>query len=302
MMRNAIATFSRCMPVLAVACTPLAAQDSVYGGQEKQFAGQWSLWPNEFVTTTIRPTGQPLIPLFEGWYDNPDGTYGLSFGYLNLNSEETFYIPIGPDNHLEPSEFNGMQPTFFMPAIPRGREGEQRHYRHQSVFTVNVPADWGDKDVVWTLRYNGKTVKVPGRLTSEFYAIENLHAGTSAPDAAEMRFDPSGPAMRGRDGPRAGPLNAKVGVPLPLSVWVKPLTGEDHQVYWFSHQGPAAVSFEPQESPVEAEGGEGGEVKTMATFSEPGDYMVRVTTVQTLASMVQHCCYTNGYVKVTVTP
>jgi hypothetical protein len=277
----------------------VAAQDSIYGGQEKQFAGQWSLWPNEFVTTTIRPTGQPLIPLFEGWYDNPDGTYGLSFGYLNLNSEESFYIPIGPDNFIEPAEFNGMQPTFFMPAIPRGREGEQRHYRHESVFSVNVPKDWGNKDLVWTLRYNGKTVKVPGRITVEMYAVENIHAGTSAPDAAEMRFDPSAPAGRGRSGPETGPLRAKVGTPLPLSVWVKPVTQARHTVYWFSHQGPAAVQFQPQQSPIEAVG---GEVKTMATFSEPGDYMLRVTAVQTLASMVQFCCYTNGYVKVTVTP
>jgi hypothetical protein len=47
---------------------------------------------------------------------------------------------------------------------------------------------------------------------------------------------------------------------------------------------------------------DGGDASTSATFSAPGEYMVRVTAVQTLASMVQHCCYTNGYVKVTVTP
>ena len=41
---------------------------------------------------------------------------------------------------------------------------------------------------------------------------------------------------------------------------------------------------------------------TTVTFSEPGEYMLRVTALQTLSAMVQHCCYTNNYVYVTVTP
>ena len=286
--------------VLAV--PPLAAQDSIYGGQERQFADHWSAWPNTYSATTLRPAGQPLIPVFEGWYTNPDGTRGFSFGYFNMNSEETFYLPIGPDNSLVATqhggEFNGMQPTFFMPALPRGREGEQRHYRHESVFTVTVPADFVG-DLVWTLRYKGMTVKVPGRATSGAYAIENLQATTSAPLAPAIRLDPSGPEGRGQDGLMAAPRNARVGVPLPLSVSVRPLTGNPHLVFWYSHQGPAEVAFSPQQSRVE---GAGGDVATTATFSQPGEYMVRVTALETLAALVQHCCFSNGYVKVTVTP
>jgi hypothetical protein len=86
---------------------------------------------------------------------------------------------------------------------------------------------------------------------------------------------------------------------LTLPAHVTPLTQQPHLAFWFEHQGPAAVSFNPQQVPVP---GEGGDANTVATFSEPGEYMVRVTAVQTLAAMVQHCCYTNGYVKVTVTP
>lgn len=282
--------------VLAV--SPAAAQDSIYGGQERQFADHWSDWPNSYSATTIRERGQPLIPVFEGWYPNPDGTFGLSFGYFNMNSEETFYVPIGPDNFLEPAQYNGMQPTFFMPALPRSREGEQRHYRHESVFTVNVPGDFTG-DLVWTLRYKGMTVKVPGRVRNSAYGIENLQAMTSAPEAPGIRVDASGPEGRGQEGPVAGPRTARVGAPLPLSAWVRPLTGQPHLAFWFSHQGPAAVVFSPQQGRVE---GEGGEFPTTATFSEPGEYMVRVTALQSLAAMVQHCCYSNAYVKVTVTP
>ena len=38
-----------------------------------------------------------------------------------------------------------------------------------------------------------------------------------------------------------------------------------------------------------------------ATFSQPGEYVLRVTALESLAALEQHCCYTNGYVKVTVT-
>ncbi|MBM4185407.1 MAG: hypothetical protein FJ207_14515 [Gemmatimonadetes bacterium] len=285
----------------AFASAPASAQADVFGGQERQFADHWSDWPNGYVASTLAPKGQPLIPLFEGWYPNPDGTYDLAFDYMNLNLEQTFHIPIGPDNFLEPARYNGMQPTFFMPAPARGREGEQRHYRHQSTFVVNVPATFGqDEDVVWTLRYDGKTVKVPGRIRVSSYRLENLEGVTSAPLAATMRLGASGPEGRGRSGPIAPqPLRARVGQPIELSTTVTPLTGEQHTVFWFDHQGPAAVSFDPQQAPVP---GTGGSATTRATFSQPGDYMVRVTALQTLAAMVQHCCYTNGYVRVTVTP
>jgi hypothetical protein len=30
--------------------------------------------------------GMTITPAFEGWYENPDGTYSLSFGYYNRNT------------------------------------------------------------------------------------------------------------------------------------------------------------------------------------------------------------------------
>ena len=38
--------------ILAVA--PLAAQDSIFGGQERQFADHWSDWPNNYSATTLQ--------------------------------------------------------------------------------------------------------------------------------------------------------------------------------------------------------------------------------------------------------
>ena len=42
--------------------------------------------------------GAIVTPVFEGWYPNKDGTFSISFGYFNRNSEEAIDIPIGPDN------------------------------------------------------------------------------------------------------------------------------------------------------------------------------------------------------------
>src|SRR4051812_41385354 len=42
--------------------------------------------------------GQNVVPVFEGWVTNPDGTFSLIFGYFNRNWEEDMFIPVGPDN------------------------------------------------------------------------------------------------------------------------------------------------------------------------------------------------------------
>ena len=52
-------------------------------------------------------------------------------------------MPIGENNSFSPGEADRGQPTFFMPR------------RNRYTFTVTVPADWGDRELVWTLNANG---------------------------------------------------------------------------------------------------------------------------------------------------
>src|SRR5438445_4891749 len=61
----------------------------------------------------IKSSGQTVTPAFEGWYRNADGTYSISFGYYNRNSEEAVEVPIGPDNFIAPGDRNQGQPTRF---------------------------------------------------------------------------------------------------------------------------------------------------------------------------------------------
>ena len=101
--------------------------------------------------------GQSVSPAFEGWWQNDDGTYALFFGYMNSNWEEELDVPVGPDNHIEPGGPDRGQPTHFYPR------------RNMFLFTVQVPADFGDREeVVWTLTTHGRTERAYGSLRTDY--------------------------------------------------------------------------------------------------------------------------------------
>ena len=102
-----------------------------------------------------------------------------------------------------------------------------------------------------------------------------------------------------------GPLKAVVGQPLAISVMARDdgrggRGAPSVALAWFKHQGPGTVTFSEATGRAAAAG---GQVNTTATFSEPGDYVLRVRAND--ASGVAgaghaQCCWTNGFVKVTV--
>ena len=100
--------------------------------------------------------GQSVSPAFEGWWQNEDGSYKLFFGYMNSNWEEELDVPVGPDNHIEPGGPDRGQPTHFYPR------------RNMFLFTVDMPADFGDGEVVWTLTTHGRTERAYGSLRTDY--------------------------------------------------------------------------------------------------------------------------------------
>ena len=253
----------------------------------------------QFNPVFLRPSGGPVVPFFDGWYDNPNGSFELVFGYYNVNTEEILDVPIGPDNIIEPREFDGVQPTHFLP-VPAD------DHRYRGVFTVTVPADAADRDVVWTLRSGEQTHSVPGRVTSPSYELEGWDQPGRATVAPTLRLEASGPAAQGPAGIVAAPLDAKVGAPLPLTVWTtrrNPYRERDTvpvRVAWFKHQGSGGVTFSRPDVQVALDGD--GTAMTDATFDEPGDYVVRVLAFNTVRDFEFYCCWTNGFVRVTVRP
>ena len=106
--------------------------------------------------TIIFERGQNVVPAFEGWEQNPDGTFDIIFGYLNRNSREKVHIPIGSNNYIEPGDQDQGQPTFFEPR------------RNRYMFRVTVPPDFGTKEVAWTIVSRGKTEQAFGTLKPDY--------------------------------------------------------------------------------------------------------------------------------------
>jgi hypothetical protein len=234
---------------------------------------------------------------------NPDGTFSLSFGYFNRNTEEIVDIPIGPNNFIEPGDQNQGQPTEFQPR------------RHWGVFAVKVPANFGDRSVTWTLKIRGASYAVPGSLHSNWQidALEGEAGSGNTPPV--VKFSETGAEGRGPFGVTAGPMTAAKDQPLAISVWASddgksPAAraaaaagrgaAPQVQLAWFKHQGPGAVTFKPATGRAAATG---EQVTTQASFAAAGDYILRVRANDSsgvAGAGHAQCCWTNGFVKVTV--
>ena len=260
------------------------------------------------------PDGQRVAPFFDGFYENADGSVSLSFGYSNLNATEVVEIPLGPNNFIEPKEFDGRQPTSFPPVSGGGPTGARRD-RERGVFTVTVPATFKG-DVVWTLRHAGQTHKVPGRTKTGAYGLRWPMAMGSIPPL--VGFTAKTMTGRGPMGIESAPMQATVGVPLPITIWTKDDSDRDEDaeggvqfkargparpainIKWYKHSGPGPVKFDPETSGVKDL--EGSAAST-ATFTQAGTYMLRVRADnfgRTDTSAGNQCCWTNGYIRVTV--
>jgi hypothetical protein len=246
--------------------------------------------------TPIRPSGQTVTPVYEGWYRNPDGTYSLSFGYFNRNSQETLEIPVGADNAISPGAANQGQPTSFAPR------------RHWGVFTVTVPANFGDrKKVTWTLKHRGDTVAMSGSLDPlwQIDALEGEAGANNTPPV--LRIGDSPKEGRGPGGVTSPVMRGSVGVPLQVSIWAQDdgrsaaATAPPVTLTWFKHQGPGDVTFSPATARV---ANTGASSSTTVTFTAPGDYVLRVRATDSGVASAGHeqCCWTNAFVKVTVIP
>ena len=199
--------------------------------------------------------GQNVAPAYEGFWRNADGTFDLMFGYYNRNWEEEIDLPVGPANMLEPGAADQGQPTHFFPR------------RNQFVFKVRVPANFGNKEVVWTLTSNGQTEKAYGTLRPA-YAVDETVMMANFGAGGQTGFVPD---MMGNKPPELKvegekKRTAKVGEPVTLSAVAtddgKPkarpmpafLVGQSHflpnaatglRLSWFTYRGGSKIRVRP---------------------------------------------------------
>ena len=229
-------------------------------------------------------SGQNVQPVFEGWEQNPDGSFNMVFGYLNRNYEEQLNIPVGPNNFFEPGDPDRGQPAYFYPR------------RHRFVWRVRVPADWGDKELVWTVTANGRTDRAVGWLVPE-QIIDKQVISMNRSGGGTQEVVNQAPAITLSEGLKrsvvvgeALMLTAVIeddGVPEMRPARNSRPPGRRNalglRLAWIQFRGPGTVTFDPFTMPMadhtpgwtppELPGD--GTIVTTARFSEPGTYVLR---------------------------
>jgi hypothetical protein len=245
-------------------------------------------------------SGQSVQPIFEGWTKNADGSYQFHFGYLNRNHAEEVQIPLGNDNKMEPGTADRGQPTYFYTRFNR------------QLFSVTVPGDWGaKKELVWTLTAHGRSERAvawlrpdweiapPGMGTDEknkpptltLAGAPRIALPATLSITATVTDDglPPQRSGRGRGSANRPPAfdNSEFKATTPVNVPqverpVRSKVNDRVQVEWYVWRGPAAVSFDPALG-----GADAGKVVATATFTKPGEYVLRARAFDPASYTVQ---------------
>jgi hypothetical protein len=303
--------------------------------------------------------GEALFPYLEGWYTNPDGTASFLLGYMNRNTKQSFEIPIGPNNRIEPGAPDQGQPTVFNTG------------RNNRMFTITVPKDFGNKKITWTLVANNIKQSVTFWQNPPYFVEPFIATGTGNTPPT-IKID-GGPDHSGPPRGIAKTYVATVGQPLTLTVWAAdkgntieldpnpPQRGGGRggggragadagrggaaadagrggaapdagrggaadagrggaaaggrggrggaaagppavvQIAWARYRGPAGIKVADERLPITDRAGQ--TVSTTATFSQPGEYWLRVNATEgggEGGGGSGQCCTTSALVRVNV--
>jgi hypothetical protein len=248
-------------------------------------------------------TGQNIAPVYEGWEQNPDGSFNLVFGYMNRNWEEEIDVPLGPDNTIEPGGPDQGQPTHFLPR------------RNRFLFRIRVPNDFGQREIVWTLTSRGKTERAYATLKADYFIDDSVIMANNG--AAGMGG--TNPALKGNKPPvlkvegektrmvKAGQSISLVAIAtddgIPRARPMPPLnpgfasrftvdSATGLRLAWFVYRGDGTVAFDPLQTKVWEDTRDGtnspwsygwktppvpadGKWVIRASFAQPGTYLLR---------------------------
>jgi hypothetical protein len=287
----------------------LAAGALVHGQQGTgQTPAQWPL------SNSVRERGSSVTGAYEGWFYNKDGSISLLVGYFNRNTKQEFDLAPGPNNRIEPGGPDMGQPTHFLTG------------RQWGIFTIKVPKDFGTKKLTWTLVTNGQTNVITLHTRAE-WILSPFEDPANKNTPPTLKFAADGLGIGGPPLGIAATYTATLPNALPLTVWAtdegpkinvpEPGRGRGRgrggdaaaagflapaglAINWSLLRGPAAVKFDPVRPTIDRDAG--GKATTTATFTEPGEYILRVQGNDSTGEGGGgfQCCWTNAHVKVTV--
>ena len=208
-------------------------------------------------------------------------------------------MPVGSHNFFDPGDADRRQPTHF-------------YNRRQSfVFEVQVPADWGDKDLIWTVTHNGRTDRAYGSLWPVWEIDEAVLRANRGMGVGGAYVDNNPPTIQIASG------ETDTTVTLPDAATLTALAGDDgipgpdpeaaeRRRGRRGRPGPStqnmvnpraavaegiAVTVAPPRTrtvifePIVAMGGR----RPRPVFSEPGTYVLRAVADDTVLTTVADC-------------
>ncbi len=280
---------------------------------------------------------EAVYPAFEGWGEAADGSgYYLVLGYKNRNRAQVVEVPIGPNNRIEPGGPDYGQPTVFYPGrqttvfaikVPKdygdkrltwtlvangqqtaatfylNREYNMLLYREDSNGNEPPRLKFGPNEPM----LSGPTVGFAQTLNGSVGQPLPLKLWASDAPPTEKNWE-SILSARGRTPPPVGPSQVAIvdgrviGPPSPR----RPAGGEasvpDITVVWQKVRGPGAVTVTPPRVPLMTGGKPDAvvEASAMATFSAPGEYVLRAEPIEADDGFDGLCCFSFAHVKVIV--
>jgi hypothetical protein len=305
-------------------------------------SGQSQLPRAPLVLEPLGASGEAIFPALEGWGPDKNGETLILLGYYNRNKTQELDIPIGPDNRIEPDGPDYGQPTHFYAGrqhgvfaikVPKDFDNKRLTWTltaNGQTSTVSFwlnPAYWvnfykhpanGNEPPVIRLTRDGAAMTGPpvgivqtlsasvGRpvpLTLWASDVPTQERDVEAELTARARA--TTPAARASDAVAiVGGQVIGIGSSAGGAGDAAPEARPDITVNWREHRGPARVVFASKRIPLVTKGDPKLflEASTTATFSAPGEYIVRAQVNDTSGDGGggEQCCWTTAHVRVTV--
>lgn len=284
---------------------------------------------------------EAIFPAFEGWGPLKDGENVFLLGYFNRNKSEALDIPIGRDNRIEPGGPDYGQPTHFETSrqhgvfairVPKDFGTSKLTWTLTANGQTSSVAFWlnppyfihffkhhanGNQPPVIRFATDGAALTGPPQGLAQ-----TLSGRTGEPVTLKLWASDPPALMPDIEDELAARNNvsrsANAGSAEPIAIIggqvITAQTGRaaggagdapaDITVNWRKHRGPGDVKFAQERIPL-VTGGDAKlllEATTTATFSAPGEYVVRAQVNDSSGdggSGLQ-CCWTTAHVKVNV--
>jgi hypothetical protein len=285
-------------------------------------------------------TGQAIYPAYEGWGPSADGTSNLIvLGYMNRNKSQTLEIPIGPNNRIEPGGPDYGQPTVFLPGrqttvfaikVPKDFGANKLTWTlvangQPAVVTFHLQRDYylsfykdeangnapplikfGPNDPMMS----GPQAGIVQTLTGTVGQPVPLKLWASDPPPLEPNWES---IVAGRTRNAARPPVPRDQVAIVNGQVIGGASGgrgggrgtgekADLTVVWTKLRGPGRITVTPPRVPLvtNSDGTKVVEASATATFSAPGEYVLRAEAIEAAGAGDGLCCFTFAPVKVVV--